>query len=579
MQRSWISQYDSGVPATIDYPDWTVPDLLRGSAARFPDSSALLFYGKTISFGELDDLTTRFALALRALGVSHGDRVALMLPNIPQAVIGYYGVLKAGAIVVPTNPLYVEREIQTQISDSGCEAMVALDLFYPRIRAVQEKTSLPRRIIITSLGDFLPTVKRLLYPLKAWLGHRRVSVQRKAPVYDFLELLTQAPRNAASSPSHLPHVQPGDLAQLQYTGGTTGTPKGVMLTHRNVVANALQGRSWCPDFQEGKEIFLGVVPLFHCYGLSTCQNLALATGCPIILLPRFHADETVKTIHKYRVTIISGVPMMFSMISDWPKISRYDLHSIRVCLCGASPLPAEVQEGFEQLSGVKMSEGYGLTEAGPTTHCNPIHGEHPRGSMGLPFPDTDARIVDRETGLRDLPPGEVGELLVRGPQVMQGYWNKEEETEKVLRDGWLCTGDMVRRDERGFFFFVDRKKDVIKPWGETVYPREVEDILFQHPSVSDAVVVGSPDRHYGEAVKAYVVMKHGWSVSERELIEHCGKSLARFKVPVAVEFRSELPRTFIGKVSRRALRDEAVEAIHEASVPASLSDPSAGKPL
>jgi long-chain acyl-CoA synthetase len=559
MQRSWISRYDSGVPATFDYPDWTVPDLLRRSAARFADSSALLFYGRTISFRELDDLTTRAALALRALGIGQGDRVALMLPNIPQAVIGYYGALKAGAIVTPMNPLYVEREIQTQIIDSGCEAIVALDLFYPRIRAVQERTMLPKRIIITSLRDFLPPVKRLIYPLKAWLEHRWASVQKIPPVYDFLELLNTAPRKAEGSSSHLPHVHPGDLAQLQYTGGTTGTPKGVMLTHRNVVANALQGRSWCPDFHEGKEIFLGAVPLFHCYGLSTCQNLAIATGSPIILLPRFHADEVVKAIHKYRVTVFSGVPMMFSMISEFPKVRRYDLHSLRVCLCGASQLPAEVQEGFERLTGVRISEGYGLTEAGPATHCNPIRGEHPRGSMGLPFPDTDARIVDLETGLRDLPTGEAGELIVRGPQVMQGYWNKGEETQMVLRDGWLYTGDIARRDESGFFFFVDRKKDVIKPWGETVYPREVEDILFQHPAVKDAVVVGISDHHYGEAVKAYVVTKGGWSVTERELIEHCGRLLARFKVPVTVEFRSELPRTFIGKVFRRALREEAVE--------------------
>ena len=566
MQRSWISQYDSGVPATINYQDRTVPDLLRQSAARFTNLSALLFYGKTISYGELDDLTTRFALALRSLGVSQGDRVALMLPNIPQAVIGYYGVLKAGAIVVPTNPLYVEREIQTQIIDSGCDAIVALDLFYPRIRAVQEKTGLPRRIIITSLGDFLPTVKRLIYPLKAWWENRWVSVERKPPVYDFLELLNRAPRNGERRSSPLPHVQPGDLAQLQYTGGTTGTPKGVMLTHRNVMANALQGRAWCPDFHEGKEIFLGAVPFFHCYGLSTCQNLAMATGGSIILFPRFHADEVVKAIHKYRVTVFSGVPMMFSMISEFPGVGRYDLHSLRVCLCGASPLPAEVQQEFERLTGVRISEGYGLTEAAPATHCNPIYGEHPSGSMGLPFPDTDARIVDRAAGCSELPAGEVGELLVRGPQVMQGYWNKAEETQAVLQDGWLCTGDMVRRDERGFFFFVDRKKDVIKPWGETVYPREVEDVLIQHPAVREAVVVGSPDRHYGEAVKAYVVTKDGWPVTEGELISHCGKLLARFKVPVAIEFRSELPRTFIGKVSRRTLRDEAVGAIHDASV-------------
>ena len=557
MERAWISRYDSGVPLTSAYPEWTVPDLLRRSASRFPESPALFFYGARISYRELNDLTTRFALGLWRLGVKTGDRVALMLPNIPQAVIAYYGALKAGAIVTPTNPLYVEREIQSQLIDSGSETIVALDLFYPRIRAVRERAQLPGRIIITSLGDFLPTMKRLIYPIKARLAKRWVVVEKTPPVYDFLELLDSTPRQSESDSLRLPSVEPDALAQIQYTGGTTGTPKGVMLTHRNVVVNAMQGRFWCSDFHEGEEIFLGAVPLFHCYGLSTCQNLAVATGCEIILLPRFHAEEAVKAIHKHRVTIVSGVPMMFSMITDFPKASRYDLHSIRVCLCGASPLPAEVQEGFERLSGVKISEGYGLTEAGPTTHCNPIQGQHPRGSMGLPFPDTDARVVDEETGLRDLPIGEAGELIIRGPQVMQGYWRKEAETQAVLRDGWLYTGDIVRRDERGFFFFLDRKKDVIKPWGETVYPREVEEILFQHPAVQEAVVVGAPDRHYGEAVKAYVVPKSGCAVTEVELIEHCRQSLARFKVPVAIEFRTELPRTIIGKVLRRALRDEA----------------------
>ncbi len=557
MPRSWISRYDPGVPATSDYPEWTVPDLLRHSASRFPESPALFFYGTRISFRELNDLTTRFARGLRRLGVQTGDRVALMLPNIPQAVIAYYGVLKAGAVVTPTNPLYVEREIQSQLIDSGSETIVALDLFYPRIRAVRERTHLPGRIIITSLRDFLPTVKRLLYPIKARWMKRWIVVEKNPPVYDFLELLdSTSPETEADAPC-LPSVEPDALAQIQYTGGTTGTPKGVMLTHRNVVVNAMQGRFWCSNFRDGKETFLGAVPLFHCYGLSTCQNLAVATGCQIILLPRFHADEAVKAIQKHRVTVMSGVPMMFSMINDVSKLRRYDLHSIRVCLCGASPLPAEVQEGFERLSGVKISEGYGLTEAGPTTHCNPIHGEHPRGSMGLPFPDTDARIVDLETGLRDLPTGEAGELIVRGPQVMQGYWKKEADTRAILREGWLYTGDIVRRDEQGFFFFLDRKKDVIKPWGETVYPREVEEILFQHPGVHEAVVVGVPDRHYGEAVKAFVVPIEGSSVTESELIEHCRKSLARFKVPVAIEFRLELPRTIIGKVLRRALRDDA----------------------
>lgn len=555
MQRSWISRYDAGVPATSEYPEWTVPDLLRRSASRFPDSPALFFYGTRISFRELDDLTTRCAFGLRRLGVQSGDRVALMLPNIPQAVIAYYGVLKAGAVVTPMNPLYVEREIESQLIDAGSRTIVALDLFYPRLNAVRVQAHLPENIIITSLRDFLPAMKRLLYPLKARWEKRWVAIDKTPPVYDFLELLDSVSSQGGSEVSPLPAVEPDALAQIQYTGGTTGTPKGVMLTHRNVVVNAMQGRLWCAGFREGKEIFLGAVPLFHCYGLSTCQNLAMATGCEIVLLPRFHADEAVMAIHKHRVTILSGVPMMFSMITDFPKVGQYDLRSIRVCLCGASPLPAEVQEGFERLSGVKISEGYGLSEAGPTTHCNPIQGEHPCGSMGLPFPDTDARIVDVETGLRDVPIGEAGELIVRGPQVMQGYWKKEAETQAVLRNGWLYTGDIVRRDERGFFFFLDRKKDVIKPWGETVYPREVEDILFQHPAVREAVVVGAPDRHYGEAVKAFVVRKDDCAVSEKELIDHCRRSLARFKVPVAIEFRTELPRTIIGKVLRRALRD------------------------
>lgn len=560
MPRPWISRYDPGVSATFDYPEWTIPDLLRRSASRFPQSPALFFYGTHISFQELNDLSTHFAWGLRRLGVQTGDRVALMLPNIPQAVIAYYGVLKAGAVVTPANPLYVEREIECQLSDSGSDTIVALDLFYPRIHSIRARTQSPRRIILTSLKDFLPPLKRWLYPIKARWTKRWIAVEKNPPVYDFCAVIDRGRGARRADVEALPTLEPGALAQIQYTGGTTGMPKGVMLTHRNVVVNTLQGRFWCSSFREGEEVFLGAVPLFHCYGLNTCQNLAVATGSQIILLPRFHVDEAVKAIQQHRVTIMSGVPMMFSMMTDFPHVSRYDLRSIRVCLCGASPLPADVQEAFERLSGVKISEGYGLTEAGPTTHCNPIEGGHPSGSMGLPFPDTDARIVDADTGLRDLPTGEAGELLVRGPQVMQGYWRKEADTQAVLRGGWLHTGDIVRRDEQGFFFFLDRMKDVIKPWGETVYPREVEDILLQHPAVREAVVVGIPDRHYGEAVKAFVVPGEGSVVTDRELMDHCRKSLARFKVPVAIEFRSELPRTIIGKVLRRALRDGAQTA-------------------
>jgi long-chain acyl-CoA synthetase len=555
MQRSWLGRYDQGVPSTLVYPEWAIPDLLRRSVERFPDQPALLFYGSRISFRHLDDLSTRFALALRSLGVQPGDRVAIMLPNIPQAVIAYYGALKAATLVVQTNPLYVAREIETQLLDSGSETIVALDQFYPRIREARDRVPLLKRIIVTSVKDFLPPLLRLFYPIKARLSGRWVCVQKGDAIHNFLDLVEAAPPTSDEDRAMLPAPSPDDLALLQYTGGTTGTPKGVMLSHRNVVANTLQCRYWVRDFQEGGEVFLGAIPFFHVYGLSTCQHLAVLTGCPLVLLPRFQVAEVLQAIHRHRVTVFSGIPMMFSMINEFPNIGRYDLRSLRLCLSGASPLHAEVQDRFERLTGVRIAEGYGLTEASPVTHCNPIYGEHPRGSMGVPFPDTDARIVDLETGQRDVPAGQVGELIVRGPQVMRGYWNNQMETNAVMRDGWLYTGDLVRQDARGFFFVVDRRKDMIKSRGENVYPREVEEVLFQHPAVKDAVVAGIPDLQLGEAVKAYVVRREGQSLTERDLIEHCRRLLARYKVPHAVEFRQELPRTLVGKVLRRALHD------------------------
>jgi len=557
MQRSWVGSYDQGVPSTVEYPDWTLPDLLSRSVTRFGHSPALFFYGKRISFAELDELTTRFALALRSLGVGPGDRVALMLPNVPQALIGYYGALKAGAVVVQTNPLYVGREIETQLADSGSETILALDLFYPRIQSIQDRTPL-KRIILTSVRDFLPPLRRLLYPLKARLSGRWIRVEKRPPLHDFLELLKSAPDGDETT---LPRLKQTDLALLQYTGGTTGIPKGVMLTHRNVVANAFQCRVWVPDFREGREIFLGVIPFFHVYGLSTTQHLAVMTGCPQILLPRFLVDEVLQAIHRHQVTIFSGIPAMFMMISDYPKVQRYNLRSLRVCLSGASPLHAEVQERFERLTGVRISEGYGLTEASPVTHCNPVYRVNPRGSIGVPFPDTDHRIVDLQNGEREVADGELGELRVRGPQVMQGYWRNEAETRAILRDGWLHTGDLVRRDSAGFVYLVDRKKDMIKSRGENVYPREVEEVLFKHPAVKDAVVVGIPHRQLGEAVKGFVVLKDGQTLTEGALIEYCRRSLAVFKVPTAIEFRSELPRTMVGKVLRRMLRDEEVKRV------------------
>jgi long-chain acyl-CoA synthetase len=554
MHTPWIDRYDPGVPASCTYPDWTVTDLLRRSAARFPDRPAILFYGARITYRQLDELTSRFAAALQRLGVRPGDRVGLMLPNVPQMLIGYYGALKAGAIVMPTNPLYVSRELETQLVDSGAETLVALDLFYPRIAPILAQSPL-KRLILTSIGDYLPAIRRLLYPVKARLNGRWISVRKTPPLYDFVELIKHANGHVGPDPTTPAAQSPDDVSLLQYTGGTTGTPKGVMLSHRNVVVNASQCRAWVPDFMEGQEVFLGVIPFFHVYGLSTCQHLAIMTGSALVLLPRFEVDEVLRAIHTHQVTVFSGIPAMFMKISDHPKVGRYDLSSLRVCLSGASPLHAEVRNRFELLTGVKISEGYGLTEAGPVTHCNPVYGDRPHGSIGLPFPDTEVRIVDPISG-DPAALGQPGELAVRGPQVMQGYWQKTEETRAVLRDGWLYTGDMVQQDGSGFFFLVDRKKDMIKSRGENVYPREVEEVLFRHPAVQDAVVVGIPDRLLGEAVKAYIVLRDQHAVTQQELMTHCRASLASYKVPTSVAFRPELPRTLVGKVLRRALREQ-----------------------
>lgn len=560
MEPVWINRYDKGVPQSLNYPDWSLPDLLHRSARRFPHSSALWFYGRRMTFFELEEFATHFALVLESFGVSPGDRVTLMLPNLPQTLICYYGALKAGAVVVQTNPLYVTSEIEQQLLDSGSETMVALDLFYPRIQSSLDHTSL-KRLILTGVGDFLSPLRRLIYPIQARMRGRWIRVPRQAPIHDLLTLLHRAQGLPKDHTRKLPSLHPDDIALLQYTGGTTGTPKGVMLSHRNMVVNAIQCRAWVQDFQEGREIFLGVIPFFHAYGLSTTQHIAIMTGASQILFPRFQVQEVLGAIQRHRVTIFSGIPAMFIMINEFEKVARYDLRSLRVCLSGASPLATEVQDRFWRLTGVKISEGYGMTEASPVTHCNPVCGNTPAGSIGLPFPDTHCRIVDLETGNRDLTEGEAGELLLRGPQVMRGYWRNNHETKAVLKDGWLHTGDIVRRDSHGFFFLVDRKKDMIKSRGENVYPREVEDILLRHGTVKDTVVVGIPHQKLGEAVKAYVVLKEGQSVTQEALLSYCRNCLAVYKVPTAIEFRTGLPRNIVGKVLRRQLREEEVNKI------------------
>lgn len=555
MDRAWTSQYDPHVSSTLSYPEESLPQMLARSAARFPDRPAILFYGRVIQYRELDGLVNRFAQALLRMGIGKGSVVGIMLPNLPQTVIAFYGSLRAGATVTMINPLYVEPEIRQQVTDSGCETLLTLGQFYSRVEPLFRNTCL-KRVIVTGVEDYLPWFKRLLYPLKAWRDGLRVRMPVCPDVYAFRRLLDAPPE-----PPTVP-VAPDDTALLQYTGGTTGVPKGVVLTHRNLMANTWQIRQWFPAIREGEAVFLGVLPFFHVYGMSVCQNLSLCTGSALVLLPRFQVGEVLEAIVRERVTVFPGIPAMYSAINGYQRLDRYNLRSVRVCISGAGPLPLSVQERFESLTGAKLVEGYGLTEASPVTHANPIEQtagpRHPK-SMGLPLPGTDARIVDAETGQRELPVGEVGELVLRGPQVMRGYWRRDEETRQVLRDGWLYTGDMARRDADGYFYIEDRKKDMIKSGGENVYPREVEDVLLRHPAVKDAVVVGIPQELRGELIKAYVVLKDGETAASADLLEHCRRNLAKFKVPKRVEFRSELPKTIVGKVLRRVLIDEELK--------------------
>ncbi|GJL54011.1 MAG: long-chain-fatty-acid--CoA ligase [Nitrospirales bacterium] len=554
MQPIWINRYDAGVPHTLDYPDWTAFDLLRRSAEKYPSHSALIFHNRRISYSELEELSTKFALALQVHGVQPGDRVALMLPNIPQAIIAYYGTLKAGALVVHMHPQYVAPEIVSQLVDSDSETIVTLNLLYSRIRPVFPQTPL-RRVILTGIQDFLPPLQRFLYTVKSlWDTPPRPHVERLPAVYSFLNFLNIVRAVPEDKDTILPSVKSDDIALLQYTGGTNGVLKGAMLSHRNVVANTLQCRAWVPDFQEGKEVFLGVVPFFHAYGLSTTQHLAIMTGGSQVLLPRFQVADVVQAIQRYSVTIFSGIPSMFMLIHEFHNVGRFNLRSLRVCLSGASPLHEDIQCRFEELTGVRIAEGYGLTEASPVTHCNLIYGHNPPGSIGVPIPDTECRIVDLKTGERDLPVGRAGELIVRGPQVMQGYWRNTRETQAALRNGWLYTGDIARTDQHGFFFLTNRKKDMIKSRGENVYPHEVENILLHHQAVKDTLVVGIPHRKLGEAIKAYVVLKEGQHIKAHALIKHCREFLASYKTPSIIEFQTQLPRHIAGKAFRRTMR-------------------------
>jgi len=541
-------KWPEGVPFTMDYPEIPLYALLDESAEKHPDATALIYQDRRITYRELKEDVDRFATALQKMGVARKDRVALFLPNIPQFVIGYYGALKAGAIVTAISPLYKEREVSHQIHDSGAETLVVLDLLYPAVENVMGELGL-KRTIVTGVKDYMPTVKRVLGSLLGKIPS--YNVEMGADMHRFLDLIKGYP----PSPEPVEVDPKEDLALLQYTGGTTGIPKGAMLTHYNLVSNALMCNAWL-NAQEGEEVQINVLPLYHIFGMTVTMNNAIASAGSMVLFPRIDAKYVLSSIQKYGATIIGGVPTLYMALINTPEISSYDLSSIKFCISGASPLPPEVQKKFMELTGGILVEGYGLTEASPVTHANPLDPTLETvkiGSIGFAWPDTEAGIIGKETG-ELVPYGDIGELVIKGPQVMKGYWNMEEETDAVLKDGWLYTGDIARMDEEGYFYIVDRMKDLIKFRGYSVYPREIEDVLYEHPAVKVAAVVGMPDDVSGEIPKAFLVLKEGAEATEEEMIEFVRERIAPYKRIREVEFRDELPMTLVGKVLKKDLR-------------------------
>ena len=531
----WLKHYPEGVRAHLEYPAVPLFRFLDQTAAQNPTAPAIDFYGRKLNYMQLLGAANKCANALKAMGVQPGDRVALMMPNCPQYVIGYFGILKAGAIVAQVNPLYVEREIEYLCSNAGAKVMLVADLLYPKVAAALPNTGLEQVLVATLKGDV---------PL--------------GPEAQRMEAVIET----------APHTDPGVtvtpemVAVLQYTGGTTGVSKGAMLTHANLVANVLQTNEWFAPGRDSSSVdrFLTILPLFHSYGMTVCMNFGIFVGAELILLPKFELQEVLDTIKRTQPSFFPGVPTMYVAVHSHGSAEEYGISSIRFCNSGGAAMPVEVMHQYEARFGSTIVEGYGLSEASPVTHCNPLSGLRQPGSIGIAYPDTVCKIVDIETGEKELPPGEQGELIIRGPQIMAGYWRMPEETAHALRqfegETWLYTGDICKMDENGYIYVTDRKKDMIIAGGFNIYPREVEEALYLHEAVQEAVAAGVPDTYRGETVKAYVVLKPGHTLTAEELEAHCRKHLAAFKVPRLYEFRSSLPKSAVGKLLRRVLVEE-----------------------
>ena len=566
--QPWLSHYDQGVPKSIQYPQAPLYYFLEESAHKYPQRPCTIFKGATLTYAEMNAITDRVAAALAAHGVKKGDRVGIFMPNTPQFVMAYFGILKAGGVVVATNPLYTPTEIEYQVNDAGVEVMFVMSNFYQTMKAAQPKTKL-KTLIVTNLKETLPPLLRVLFTLaKEKKGGFRIEGGLKEGdlwLNDFIRPFTPADRPKLE-------ISPEDTALFQYSGGTTGVSKAAVAMHRNVVANTLQIKNWMSSLKDGEEIVLMAIPLFHVYGMVAGMNFAMAGGSSMVMIPNPRdIPDVLQNIDKYHPTIFPGVPTLYNAINNRPEVAagKYHLRSIKACISGSAPLLRETKEKFEALTGGVVFEGFGLSEAPTATHCNPLLGVNKTGSIGMPMPDVECKIIDLDDGVTELAAGEVGELVIRGPQVMKGYHNMPTETANTLRDlgdggkPWLFTGDIARMDEDGYFYIVDRKKELIKPGGYQVWPREVEEVIIAHPKVMEVGVAGIPDPYRGETVKAWVVVKPGETVTEDEIKAFCKEKLAAFKVPTHVEFRSELPKTTVGKILRRELVRQHKEGGHQ----------------
>lgn len=554
LDKPWLKNYGEGVPASLSYEEVCITEFLERSAAKFPDTMGLLFMGYKLSFKEVKDMVDRLASALTSYGIKKGDSVAILLPNVIPCVVAYYAVLKIGGIVVMNNPLYTDPELEYQFNDSKSKVLITLDLLGNRMINLRPKTDI-KQIIYTSIGDYLPFPKSVLFPLVGKKKGLKADVKEAADVFKWKDVI------AANQPqTSFPKLDFKDVAMYQYTGGTTGVSKGVMLTHANLSKQVQQCAAWFPGFEDGAETMLGALPFFHIFGISVSMNFGIYKAWGNILVPKPQPDPLIETFQKFKPSFAPMVPTMYIGLIHHPKIEKTDLSCIKGCFSGSAPLPLEVIKDFEAKTGAVICEGFGMSESCPVTHINPfVAGKTKAGSVGLPIPDTVCRIVDISDRKTDVPVGSEGELIMKGPQIMKGYWGKPEETAKTIMDGWLHTGDIAKMDEDGYFYIVDRLKDMIISGGYNVYPRDIDEVYFEHPKVEEASTIGLPHPTRGESIKVFIVLKQGQTATEQEMIDYAATKLAKYKLPTEVEFCKELPKTTVGKVLRKELRAKEME--------------------